>query len=154
MKLKFLYFLLPVLVLFMMPASANATATVLPEVQEGCPTLTEFKEYWGAFDTAAEVTAEIGVDAAGDMLGCAIQLGYIKAWMVPFFVTYILQFLLGIAGLISVLMILLGAYYYIAGGLSDDKEKGKTIVQYAILGLVITSVSWILVNIVLLAVTQ
>lgn len=157
MKLKVLHFLLPFLVLFMMPLSAEATSTILPEAEklDQCPSsATEFNEFYGAYDNAEEVADVIGEEDLRNLMGCAIKYGYVKAWMVTFYVGYILEFLLGIAGLISVLMILLGSYYYIAGGISDDKEKGKTIVQYAILGLVITSVSWILVNIVLLAVTQ
>ncbi|MFT7183959.1 MAG: hypothetical protein ACI9QC_000285 [Oceanicoccus sp.] len=60
---------------------------------------------------------------------------------------------MGIAGLLSVLMILVGAYYYIAGGISDDKEKGKTIIKFAIGGLILTSLAWILVNFLLLLIT-
>lgn len=86
-------------------------------------------------------------------LGCAIKSGQIKFWMIPYFINYALDFVLSIAGLISILMILVGAYYYIAGSLSDDKETGKTIIQYALLGLVIALSSWSVINLLLLALT-
>ena len=86
-------------------------------------------------------------------LGCAIKSGQIKFWMIPYFINYALDFILSIAGLISILMILVGAYYYIAGSLSDDKETGKTIIQYALLGLVVALSSWSVINLLLLALT-
>lgn len=86
-------------------------------------------------------------------LGCALKLGEIQFWMIPYFVVFILEFVIDLAALIVVLMILVGAYYYIAGGITDDKEKGKTIITYAIGGFVLVLTSWILVNILLLALT-
>jgi|GEM_PF-2040266 len=88
------------------------------------------------------------------ILACGIKSGNIKFWMVPYYVTYMLEFLIGLAGLISVLMIMVGAYFYIAGGISDDKEKGKTIIKYSLLGLIVTSLSWIAVNFLLLLITS
>ena len=83
-------------------------------------------------------------------LSCALKTGHIKFWMIPFFIRNMLQFLLQLAGLISVLMVLVGAYFYIAGGLTDDKEKGRRIIGFAIGGLVLTVLSWVIVNLVLL----
>jgi hypothetical protein len=98
-----------------------------------------------------------GQDLADGMdffLGCAIKSGYIRFWMIPFFVSYALNFIISLAGLIIVAMIIIGAYYYIAGGLTDDKEKGKTIIKYALYGFVLVLSSWTLVNILLLALTS
>ena len=64
-----------------------------------------------------------------------------------------LEWVINLAGLISVLMILVGAYFYIWGGLGDDKTKGKQVIMYAIGGLVLTTVAWFLVNVILLAIT-
>ena len=93
-----------------------------------------------------EVTAE-------QMLSCALYSGNIHFWMLPYFVNNVLEFVIGLAGLIAVLMILVGAYYYIAGGISEDKEKGKTIIKYAIGGFVLVLASWTLVNVLLLFLT-
>ncbi len=88
------------------------------------------------------------------ILGCAIKSGYIKFWMLPYFIKYILEWVINLAGLISILMILVGAYYYIYGGITDDKTKGKNVILYAIGGLILTSIAWFLVNVVLLAITN
>ncbi len=86
-------------------------------------------------------------------LACGIKSGNMTFWMVPFYVVHILGFLIGLAGIIAVLMIIVGAYFYIAGGISDDKEKGKNIIKYAIFGLIVASLAWIAVNFILLLIT-
>ena len=63
-----------------------------------------------------------------------------------------LEWVINLAGLISVLMILV-ELIYIWGGLGDDKTKGKQVIMYAIGGLVLTTVAWFLVNVILLAIT-
>lgn len=88
------------------------------------------------------------------ILGCALKTGEVQFWMIPYYVVFVMEFVIQLAGLIVVLMIMVGAYYYIAGGLTEDKEKGKTIITYAIGGFILTLSAWILVNILLLALTS
>lgn len=90
----------------------------------------------------------------GDLLGCAIKTGRITLNMVPFFIKYIINFLLAISGMISVLFILIGGYYYIYGSVVDDKEKGKSIIFYALGGMALAFLSWSIVNIVLALLTS
>lgn len=89
-----------------------------------------------------------------EMLACALKSGNMSFWMVPYFVNYALEYAINVAGIIVVLMIVVGGYYYIYGAVTDDKEKGKTIITYAIGGYALVLVSWFIVNAVLLAVTQ
>ncbi len=89
-----------------------------------------------------------------EMLACAIKSGNMHFWMVPYFVNYALEFVINVAGILVVLMIVVGGYYYIYGAVTDDKEKGKTIIMYAVGGYALVLVSWFIVNAVLLAVTQ
>lgn len=89
-----------------------------------------------------------------DMMTCALKSGYMSFWMLPLFVINIQEFIIGLAGLVAVLMIMVGAYYYIAGAATDDKEKGKTIIKYALGGFALILSSWILVNILLLVLTS
>lgn len=89
-----------------------------------------------------------------DVFSCGIKSGNIKFWMIPFFVRDILQWLLALSGLVAVLMVIIGGYYYIIGGLTEDKEKGKNIITYALGGMALATLSWIIVNLILLAVTS
>jgi hypothetical protein len=93
------------------------------------------------------------ISASPALLGCAIKTALFKFWMVPYLITYILTFIISLASLISILMIMVGAYFYIAGGLNEDKEKGKNTIKYAIMGLVLTVLSWSIINLLLLAFT-
>lgn len=88
-----------------------------------------------------------------DVLACAIESGGIHLWMLPYFITGIVNFLIYIAGTVAVLFVLLGGFWYMTGGLTDDKEKGKKTITYALMGLVITLLAWIIVNIIMVQVT-
>ncbi len=137
--------------LFLFSQTAFAvTTTLLPEA--GTEAVCEAIFQYGDPDL---IQAEFQKDDADwqGLLGCAIKFGKVEFWMIPYFVNGILEFILGLAGLIAVLMIMIGAYYYIAGGLTEDKEKGKTIIKYALGGFILVLSAWILVNIILLAVT-
>lgn len=147
------------------PLAGAASETILPEYEYNewfCDPSDEAnrglwletQEVFKEADTYRDVIANYGLDTGQELLACAVKTGYIKMWMLPFFIAWILGFIIDLAGLISILMIMIGAYYYIAGGLTDDKEKGKTIIKYAIGGLVLTMLSWVIVQVLLLAVTS
>ena len=100
--------------------------------------------------------AKVGASNAfrNQILGCAVKTGRIRFWMVPYFITYLIQFLLGLAGAISMLFILLGGYKYIIGGLTDDKESGKKTLTYAIIGLIVSLSAWVVINVIQYQVTR
>ena len=62
----------------------------------------------------------------------------------------IVNFALGFLGLIAVLMIIYGGFLYItAGGEQEGVDKGKKILQYALIGIIIILLSFAIVNTVL-----
>lgn len=89
-----------------------------------------------------------------NILGCAIKTGRIKLYMMPFFITNLIEFLLQVAGLIAVLFMVYGGYLYSVGGITEDKESGKNTIKHALIGLVVSLSSWIVVNLVQLALTS
>lgn len=89
-----------------------------------------------------------------NLLGCAIKTGRVTLAMIPYFITYITNFLLAIVGLICVLFIVIGGYSYIYGGLTEQKEKGKKTIYNALLGLSVSVLAWVIVNIIMAAVTS
>jgi hypothetical protein len=88
-----------------------------------------------------------------EILSCAIKTGDVKVWMIPFFIRYILEFILGIAGLIAVGGIIYGGYLYLFAGLGDDKDKGKNAIKNGLIGLVLILTAWAIVNLVIILVT-
>ena len=59
------------------------------------------------FDTGAG-----GVADENDILGCGIKTGDIKLWMIPYYIRYVLEFIIQISGLVAVGGIMYGGYLY------------------------------------------
>lgn len=131
---------------------ANAQILPSPAKDFNCSTEYDKKvDLYKALNTSEGFDAFIKSDKAngfGNALGCAVKLGRIRLYMMPFFITYLTKFLLGIAGLISVIFIILGGYNYATGGLTEDKEGGKKYIKNALIGLVVSLSAWIVVSLV------
>jgi hypothetical protein len=82
-------------------------------------------------------------------LGCGIKTGNIKLYMVPYYVRSILEFIIGVSGLVCVGAIIFGGYWYLFAGISEDKEKGKKAIIHGLVGMVLTLVAWAIVNILI-----
>lgn len=96
----------------------------------------------------------IGEDVSkNDILACGIKTGSMKMWMIPYYIKYVLEFIIGISGLTSVCGIIYGGYLYLFAGLSQDKDKGKKSIQYGVIGMILTLTAWALVNIIIALVT-
>ena len=108
------------------------------------------------FDNEEKFRTEVknAPDIMRNVLGCAIKTGKIRLYMVPFFITSLIQFLLGIAGLVAVLFMVIGGYRYVVGGLIEDKESGKKTMMHALIGLVVALSAWIIVNFIQVALTS
>lgn len=93
-------------------------------------------------------------DDRSNLLGCAIKTGRISLQMIPYFMVYIINFALGLVGLVSVLFIVVGGYYYVFGGLTEgSKDKGKKAIEFALMGMAVALLAWTIVNVIIRAVT-
>ncbi len=90
---------------------------------------------------------------ANDIMACGIKTGTIKLWMIPYYIRYVLTFIIGLSGLISVGGIVYGGYLYLFAGLSEAKDQGKKAIKYAVIGLIMTLTAWAAVNIVIALIT-
>lgn len=105
-------------------------------------------------DTASKADqAAADNDQRANVLGCAIKTGRINLAMIPYFITYIVNFMLGLSGIICVLFIVIGGYHYVLGGLTDDKEKGKNTIKHALMGMGLALLAWTIVTVIMRAVT-
>lgn len=84
-----------------------------------------------------------------DVLGCGIKTGTIHMWMIPYYIKYILTFIIGISGLAAVGGIVYGGYLYLFAGISSEKDQGKKAIQYGVIGMIMTLVAWAFVNIII-----
>ncbi len=106
-------------------------------------------------DSAKQDAAALGTSGneRDDLLACAVKTGRMDLALVPYYITYMINFALGLIGLISVLFIVIGGYRYVIGGLGEDKEKGKKTISHALMGMGVALLAWSLVNIILKAIT-
>jgi hypothetical protein len=73
--------------------------------------------------------------------------------MVPYFIKYFSNYLLGLVGLIAVIFVMIGGYFYAVGSLIEKKEVGKTYIKNALMGMAVAFLAWSVVNVILAAIT-
>jgi len=84
--------------------------------------------------------------AKGDPLYEKVKEGTIELSDIPLFILQWIDYLTYLAGSIAVIMIIVGGYQYMIGSITDDKERGKKTLMYALVGVAVTFSAWILVN--------
>lgn len=83
-----------------------------------------------------------------DILGCALLTGRIKMFYLSIFIAYALNMMAILAGSISMLFIMIGGYKYVLGSLTQNTDEAKKTIINAIIGLLVSTGAWIIVNIV------
>lgn len=95
--------------------------------------------------TLAAGACESGVDAVKKAAGCN---GGTDA--LPSAITSILSAIIGVAGLVSVVYIIVGGVQYMtSSGDASKTEKAKKTVLYACIGLIICALAFVIVNFVI-----
>ncbi|PIQ79468.1 hypothetical protein COV81_02170 [Candidatus Peregrinibacteria bacterium CG11_big_fil_rev_8_21_14_0_20_41_10] len=111
-----------------------------------------FKNNENMGETLAEFGAEIGQGqdffTRNDVLACSIKTGRIKMAYVKYFLTFFLSLGAVAAGVVAMLFVIIGGYKYTFSGLTDGKEEAKKTIIYAVVGLALTSMAWIIIQLV------
>jgi len=94
-----------------------------------------------------------GTNAACIGLADRIRMGNIHLAQIPCFIKYFTQTLIGIAGTVSVIMVMYGGFMYILKG-EEDKAKFKSTIVNALVGLAISLMAWIIVDLVVRFATE
>ncbi len=136
--------------------TAYAQFTILPQAAEGIndTDCNKMLDVYEIKKDREEYFSELSTQGKQNILACGIRTGRISFALLPYFVTYIANFLLGLSGIIAVLFIVIGGYNYIYGGIMDQKEKGKNTIMHALIGMWVAILSWVIVQVVLTAVTS
>jgi hypothetical protein len=83
-----------------------------------------------------------------------IRTGDISLTDIPAFIAYFINIGAILAASVSMLFLVIGGYRYIVGGvMQSEREQGKNTIMYAIIGLIVSLLSWAIVNTVQLLVT-
>ena len=131
----------------------NAQATILPKVQDQgkCDiAISKFED--GGISTEGGIGAYMK-QSGTEVLACGIQTGRISLPMVPYFIKYFSNYLLGLISLLSLLFVVMGGFLYTSGGMTDQKDKGKKFITNALTGMVVAFLAWSIVNVILSVIT-
>ncbi|MFH0820977.1 MAG: pilin [Candidatus Peregrinibacteria bacterium] len=82
-----------------------------------------------------------------------IRSGDIHLRNLPCFIKYFSQTLITVAGSLSVLFVMIGGYMYVLGK-DESKDKAKKTITYALIGLAVSLLAWVIVDIVLQVATE
>lgn len=82
-----------------------------------------------------------------------IRSGDIHLRNLPCFIKYFAQTLIGVAGSLSVIFVMIGGYRYVLGG-TEDTASAKKVITYALIGLAVSLLAWIIVDLVLQVATE
>jgi len=86
-------------------------------------------------------------------LATMIQTGNIHLRNIPCFIKYITETIIGIAGSLAVIFVMIGGYRYVIGK-DEDKDAAKKTITYALIGLAISLLAWVIIDLVLQAATE
>lgn len=86
-------------------------------------------------------------------LATLIRTGDITLRQIPCFIKFFSQTLIAVAGSLSVIFIMIGGYRY-AMFSADSKEEAKKTILYALVGLAVSLLAWVLVDTVLRFATE
>lgn len=86
-------------------------------------------------------------------LSTMIRTGDLSLRQIPCFIKFFSQTLIAIAGTLSVIFVMVGGFQYVVGA-DDMKDAAKRTITYALIGLAVSLMAWILVDIVLQFATE
>ncbi|OGJ57855.1 hypothetical protein A3H22_02060 [Candidatus Peribacteria bacterium RIFCSPLOWO2_12_FULL_55_15] len=81
-----------------------------------------------------------------DLPGCAFTTGIFGANCVPIFIGQLIKWILGFTGGICLINIMIGGYQIALGSAIGDKEAGKSRVLWALVGLLVSMLSYGILN--------
>lgn len=83
-----------------------------------------------------------------------IREGTLTTRQIPCFLKYFAQTLIALAGSLSVIFVMIGGFRYVVEASDDSRAEAKRTITYALIGLGVTLLSWVLVDIVLQLITE
>jgi len=83
-----------------------------------------------------------------------IRYGNVTLREIPCFLKYFAKTLITIGGTLAVIFVMIGGYKYTMFDAPDDKSSAKNTVVYALIGLAVSMLAWVIVDIVLQLATE
>ena len=77
---------------------------------------------------------------------CNFKSGEVKPDCVPAYVAYLIKTVFSFTGAVSMIVIMIGGFQYALGNIVGGKEKGEQRIRWGILGLLISALSFFIVD--------
>jgi len=94
------------------------------------------------------------MNAKNEDIGDKIRDGELNLNDLPFIIVYWINYLTRLAGVLCVLMVVYGGLKFVLSGVTEDKEGAKNTLTYALGGLVVTFLAWVLIAFIQLWLTR
>lgn len=79
----------------------------------------------------------------------AFKTGDFTTELIIKFGLHIIQLLIEIAGVVAIILVMIGGYRYVIGSFSEEKEGGKNTITYALIGFATCILAWVIVDLVI-----
>ena len=102
------------------------------------------------FKTSGDKTfcQTVALQDPGKALGEKIRCGNMSFADIPFYLMSGLTLLMQFSTVVSVVMIMIGGYLWIVKDLVGEKNKALNMIKYSLIGLVVSSSAWMIVNVI------
>lgn len=81
--------------------------------------------------------------------GCDFTTGRLAAACIPVFIGHLVQVIMGLVGSVFVINVMIGGYEYVIGSLQGEESNGKERIYWSIIGLIVTSLAYLILDLVL-----
>ncbi|MDD3645775.1 MAG: pilin [Candidatus Gracilibacteria bacterium] len=99
------------------------------------------------FITKVSLAVDGGV--FGDNVGDKLRTGDVHLSDIPQMIRNAIDFLMGFAGTIAIIFVIIGAYKILFGSLEQDKTKGRDTIIMALGGFALAALAWFIVKVIL-----
>ncbi len=90
----------------------------------------------------------IPVQKGVDSLGYKIQNGTVTLNDIPLVIIHFIDLATKLAGTIAVIFILYAGFQMMTSGVTESKESAKNTLKWAVVGLTVTFLAWVIVNLI------
>lgn len=85
----------------------------------------------------------------GGIPGCDFATGNVHASCVPIFIAHVIRTIFGFIGGVCLILIMYAGYQYILGAATGNSSAGKDMLKWAILGFVLSALSFFIIDFVI-----
>ena len=84
----------------------------------------------------------------------SFQEGSLQLYDIPVYLKYLTEQLIWLAGLLAVIVVMIGGYKYLKGGFDDSTDEGKNTIANVAIGLAFIAFAWMIIDLIIRILTE